>query len=440
MYIVPHNAPAASAAATPRAGWPATAWVEDATARNVAPPNITTAPPSTLKNTMPQRMPSRLFAFHSGNAMLNPMSLIAKMVSVLATAQRQPASAAQTTRCGTWRTSARTADVPRSSAGRLQRARNTPSTIVSEMTTGEMPSDTILVGASAAPSQAPAVNPLSTPTSCSRRSRAAATGSTAAPEDRAATLRREPRTGRRAASRRDADGGGTSWRLPRQLAHLGRRAAPQLVRVGAHARRHDCLGCAVEDQTVIGEGITPLHVPRAVGVVGALEHQDAAVCAGPGEEVLAPASPCAPAVEQHPPVREHEKHPRGRVVAGAEAQRRVAEWGGGAPLPGQRSRPRPERGAQPVARERRSAVGFDAQRVPPGHRERGCGRTLDALQRPAVRQAGSRGREAQIRERLQGEEGRAHSGSSAKWQAASCPGATSRSAGGSVRQRSFFLG
>src|SRR5438034_6292579 len=123
MYIVPHNAPAASAAATPRAGWPATAWVEDATARKVAPPNITTAPPSTpsrrarpasrssLKNTMPQRMPSRLFAFHSGNAMLNPMSLIAKMVSVLATAQRQPASAAQTTRCGTWRTSARTADV-----------------------------------------------------------------------------------------------------------------------------------------------------------------------------------------------------------------------------------------------------------------------------------------------------------------------------------------
>src|SRR6266704_1289795 len=361
MYIVPHNAPAASAAATPRAGWPAAAWVEDATARKVAPPNITTAPPSTpsrrarpasrssLKNTMPQRMPSRLFAFHSGNAMLNPMSLIAKMVSVLATAQRQPASAAQTTRCGAWRTSARTADVPRSSAGRLQRARNTPSTIVSEMTTGEMPSDTILVGASAAPSQAPAVNPLSTPTSCSRRSRAAATGSTAAPEDRAATLR-------------DADGGGTSWRPPRQLAHLGRRAAPELVRVGAHARRHDRLGCAVEDQTVIGEGITPLHVPRAVGVVGALEHQDAAVCAGPGEEVLAPAFPCAPAVEQHPAVREHEKHPRGRVVAGAEAQRGVAEWGGGAPLPGQRPRPRPERGAQPVARERRSAGGSVRQR------------------------------------------------------------------------------
>src|SRR5207247_2940359 len=162
---------------------------------------------------------------------------------------------AQTTRCGACRTSGGTADVPRSSAGRLQRARTPPTTIVSEMTTGERPSDTILVGASAAPSQAPAVNPLSTPTSCSRRSRAAATGSTAAPEDRAATLRREPRTGRRAASRRDADGGGTSCRLPRQVVPLGRRSAPQLVRVGAHARRPACLACAVEAYTVICEVI-----------------------------------------------------------------------------------------------------------------------------------------------------------------------------------------
>src|SRR5207247_8806851 len=109
-------------------------------------------------------------------------------------------------------------------------------------------------------------------------------------------------------------------------------------------------------------------------------------------------------------------------------------------LTDQHAHPSTERVTYPVASEHRIAVAFDAQRVPPGHRERGCGRTLDALQRPAVRKAGSRGREAQIRERLQGEEGRAHSGSSAKWQAASCPGATSRSAGGSVRQRSFFLG
>src|SRR5438445_705765 len=366
MYIVPHNAPAASAAATPRAGWPAGAWVEEATASKVAPANITTAPPTTpsqrarpasrnsLKNTTPQRMPSRLFAFNSGNAMLNPMSLIAKMVSVLATAQRHPASAAHTTRCGAWRTSARTAEVPRSSAGRLQRARNTPSTIVREITTGEMPSDTILVGASAAPSQAPAVNPLSTPTRWSRRSRAAATGSTTRPAGRATARRPAPTTGRRASWRRVADG--LSPRLPHQLAHFGRRADPELVRVGADARRYDGLGGAVEHQTVIGEGIAPLHVPRAVRVVGALEHQHAALGAGPGEEVLAPPFPRAPAVEQHAAVREHEKHPRGRVVAGALAQRRR------------------------------------------------------------------------------------HSGSSAKWQAASCSGATSRSGGGSVRQRSFFLG
>src|SRR2546429_8873895 len=94
------------------------------------------------------------------------------MVSVLATAHRQPASTAQTTRCGACRTSAPIAVVPRSSAGRLQRARNTPTTIASEITTGERPSTTILVGASAAPSQAPAVKPLATPASCRPRRRA----------------------------------------------------------------------------------------------------------------------------------------------------------------------------------------------------------------------------------------------------------------------------
>ena len=115
------------------------------------------------------------------------MSLIAKIVSVLATAQRQPASIAHTTRCGAWRTSSPMAAVPRNSAGTLQRARNTPTTIMREMTTGEMPSVTILVGASAAPSQAPAVNPEARPTSWSRRSRPASTaaiGSIAAPGDR----------------------------------------------------------------------------------------------------------------------------------------------------------------------------------------------------------------------------------------------------------------
>src|SRR6059036_1157918 len=196
MYIDPQSTPAANAAATPRAAWPAGACVDDATASSAAPANITPAPPPTpihrdqpaarnsLKNTTPHTMPRRLFEFHRGNAMLSPMSLIAKIVSVLATDQRQPARTAHATRCGAWRTSAPTADVPRSRAGRLQRARNTPSTITSETATGEMPSDTILVGASAAPSHAPAVTPLSTPRSWRRRTRAAATGSTGGPADR----------------------------------------------------------------------------------------------------------------------------------------------------------------------------------------------------------------------------------------------------------------
>src|SRR5947207_15591570 len=109
MYIVPHSAPAARAAATPRAACPAGACAADATASRVAPAHITAAPPSTattrdqpaprssLKNTAPHRIPSRLLAFHSGNATLRPMSLIAEMVSGLATAHRQPARMAHTT-------------------------------------------------------------------------------------------------------------------------------------------------------------------------------------------------------------------------------------------------------------------------------------------------------------------------------------------------------
>src|SRR5207247_5993641 len=84
MYIVPQRAPAASAAATPRSALPPGAWADDATASSVAPVNIRTAPPSTpsqradpasrssLKSSVPQRMPSRLLAFHSGNAMASP--------------------------------------------------------------------------------------------------------------------------------------------------------------------------------------------------------------------------------------------------------------------------------------------------------------------------------------------------------------------------------
>ncbi len=110
MYIVPHSAPAASAATTPRAPCPPGAPADDATASSVAPANISAAPPrtprrrrqplpwSSLKNTAPHRIPSRLFAFHKGNAMLKPMSRMAKMVSVLATAHRHPASTAHTMR------------------------------------------------------------------------------------------------------------------------------------------------------------------------------------------------------------------------------------------------------------------------------------------------------------------------------------------------------
>src|SRR5438876_313868 len=47
----------------------------------------------------------------------------------------------------------------------------TPTTMTSEMTIGERPSVTSLVGASAAPSQAPAVSPEKIPRSCRERER-----------------------------------------------------------------------------------------------------------------------------------------------------------------------------------------------------------------------------------------------------------------------------
>jgi len=82
----------------------------DATASSVAPANISAAPPRTPRRRPPAgavelveehrtpQDPSRLFAFHKGKAMLRPMSRMAKMVSVLATAQRHPASTAHTMR------------------------------------------------------------------------------------------------------------------------------------------------------------------------------------------------------------------------------------------------------------------------------------------------------------------------------------------------------
>ena len=250
MYIVPHSAPAASAAATPRSALPPGAWADDATASSVAPANIAAPPPhtpsqraapasrSSLKSSVPHRMPSRLLAFHEGNAMASPMSLMAKIVRVLATAQRQPASAAQMTRCGAWRTSSRTAAVPRTSAGRLQRARNTPITIMKEMTTGGMPSVTSLVGASAAPSQAPAANPDRMPTRCRRARRAGASSvrrSIAAPAVRPGARRRGSRSGRsragRASGRRSSIARGPSIDRPgaaRQVDYAFRKCSGSL--------------------------------------------------------------------------------------------------------------------------------------------------------------------------------------------------------------------
>ena len=112
MYIVPHSAPAASAAATPRIASFAGTCATDAAARAVPPANINTAPPrtpsqrrqsaprSSWKKTTPQKIPSRLLLFHNGKAMLRPTSRTAKIVRVLATAHKQPASTAHTIRCG----------------------------------------------------------------------------------------------------------------------------------------------------------------------------------------------------------------------------------------------------------------------------------------------------------------------------------------------------
>src|ERR1700743_3219543 len=189
MYIVPHKIPAPSAAAIPReacAAVPA-AVADEATANNQAPKHITKTPPrtpahffapafrSSLKKINPHKIPSKLFEFHSGNAMLNPTSRIAKIVSVFATAQMHPAKIAQIKRCGVRATSARIDDVPKINAGTLHRARKTPITIISEITTGEIPTVTSFVGASAAPppppNQAPAVNPDTNPTTRNARAR-----------------------------------------------------------------------------------------------------------------------------------------------------------------------------------------------------------------------------------------------------------------------------
>src|SRR6267378_854487 len=108
MYMVPQRIPAPRAAQPPcKESEIGPCPDEEAIAKSVAPIHITRAPPKTparrrqpawrssLKKRKPQRMPRMLFEFHRGNAMLKPMSRMAKIVSVLATAQRHPASSAQ---------------------------------------------------------------------------------------------------------------------------------------------------------------------------------------------------------------------------------------------------------------------------------------------------------------------------------------------------------
>src|SRR5579864_1651853 len=63
-------------------------------------------------------------------------------------------------------------DVPRTRAGTLQRARNTPQTITSETVMGEISGLTSLIGASAPPSQAPAAKPQNIPSAWRLRRRA----------------------------------------------------------------------------------------------------------------------------------------------------------------------------------------------------------------------------------------------------------------------------
>jgi len=68
-----------------------------------------------------------------------------------------------TTRCGTFRTSVKVSEVPRISAGRLQREMKAPSTIMNEITRGETATVTNFVGASAPASQSAAETPQKIP-------------------------------------------------------------------------------------------------------------------------------------------------------------------------------------------------------------------------------------------------------------------------------------
>ena len=154
-------------------------WAPDASDNTIAPAEMTMAPTTTAalrdqgarrnsrKRTMPQKMPIRLLQFQRGNAILRPTSRTASMLSVFPTAHRQPAITPQTIRCGTFRVSTKTSEVPRIKAGRLHRETNAPSTIMNEMTNGDTEAVTSLLGASAAASQTAAARPQNTPRICS---------------------------------------------------------------------------------------------------------------------------------------------------------------------------------------------------------------------------------------------------------------------------------
>ena len=149
-----------------------------AKASTAAPSTIANAPPTTfaqslapdpcnsLKSRQPHANPTRLFMFHSGNAMARPTLRTPKTVSVLPTAQSIPASSPHTIRCGFSRRSLNMNPVPFSSVGTVQRATKAPITMPIEMMKGENPAFTSLVGASALPSQTAAASPQNTPSLC----------------------------------------------------------------------------------------------------------------------------------------------------------------------------------------------------------------------------------------------------------------------------------
>src|SRR6266853_1579589 len=184
MYMVPQSKPAPNAARMPlaaRGATLATCCDVVAYAKRQAPLTIASPPPNTLlhcpalaprsslNSSHPQNNPIRPLVFHKGNAIESPTSRMAKTVSVLATAHSPPATMAHTIRCGFARRSRNTYRVPFKRVGTVQRATKTPATMASDITNGDTPTTTSLVGASAPPSQAPAARAQRTPSTCNDR-------------------------------------------------------------------------------------------------------------------------------------------------------------------------------------------------------------------------------------------------------------------------------